>query len=440
LTESAPGMTSERRLLHEGWPVVLLFGAFPLWWLLGLGGLIWPLLAMPMFLQLLRKESVEVPRGLGIWLLFLAWMMASLVQVDEPGSRIVAIHRASLYLSATILFVYVYNVSPSVVPRIFRGLAFFWAMVVIIGVVALLLPSWELRSPLEVVLPRSLAEVPYVHDLTHVRLSQVQDLFGSPVPRPAGPFTYTNEWGASFALLTLFTIPTMILKPRPWKWLVPFLALAAILPLVVSLNRGAWLSLGLGLAYATVRMALRGRMGAVSGMMISIVVVVGLVIATPLGGIFEDRLESQDSTTTRFQLYRYVLQEVEVSPLFGNGAPEKVDPRLPEIGTHGAFWLVLYSHGIPALLLFLAFPIMVFWRSRRARSPLRFWPHVVILIAIIQMPYYNLLATDIHILMVAAALSLRPDESIDHRMSAGEDRWSLGAGVSGSVVVRGSMG
>ncbi|HYN18480.1 MAG TPA: hypothetical protein VEY96_10385, partial [Actinomycetes bacterium] len=41
--------------LPEGWPVLALFGAFPLWWALGLSSLIWILLAVPMLASLLAR-------------------------------------------------------------------------------------------------------------------------------------------------------------------------------------------------------------------------------------------------------------------------------------------------------------------------------------------------------------------------------------------------
>ena len=32
----------------EGWPVLALFGAFPLWWALGLSSVVWVVAALPM--------------------------------------------------------------------------------------------------------------------------------------------------------------------------------------------------------------------------------------------------------------------------------------------------------------------------------------------------------------------------------------------------------
>jgi polysaccharide biosynthesis protein PslJ len=400
------------RLLPDGWPAIILLGCFPLWWVLGLGGFIWPLLATFMALILLKQGTVKLPRGFGIWVLFLAWMLASLLQLGEGQGGLVAIHRVSIYLSATLLFIYVYNLPSAAIRSVISSLVWFWAAIVGIGLLALVAPTLEFRSPFETLLPQGLAKNPYIFDLVHVHVAQVHDFLGYPVPRPAGPFAYTNEWGAVLALLSLFLIPAMALRIGRWRRLGPIIALAAIPPLVVSLNRGAWLALGLGLLYALLRLVLRARVGAVAGMLVSISVVGVLVVATPLGGLLEDRLATGHSNEGRLEIYDEVIDEVKLSPMFGYGAPRESErnPNLPLLGTHGGFWLVLFSHGIPAAVFFVGFPLVGFWRTRRARSPIRFWSHVVILVGLIEMPYYGLLPTPIHILMVAMALAWRRDE------------------------------
>jgi len=46
---------TQRRLLKPGWALFVLFVGFPIWWALGLGGFIWPVMAFPMLLSLLRR-------------------------------------------------------------------------------------------------------------------------------------------------------------------------------------------------------------------------------------------------------------------------------------------------------------------------------------------------------------------------------------------------
>jgi hypothetical protein len=74
------------------------------------------------------------------------------------------------------------------------------------------------------------------------------------------------------------------------------------------------------------------------------------------------------------------------------------------VGTQGQFWLVLYSHGIPGAFLFPAFLVFALGRSRRTRSNIGLWCHVCILVAVVQMPFYGLLAAQLHVIMVAIAI------------------------------------
>jgi O-antigen ligase len=135
------------------------------------------------------------------------------------------------------------------------------------------------------------------------------------------------------------------------------------------------------------------------------------LLATPLGGLFEDRLATPHSNRGRFEIYRQVVEQVEKAPVFGYGGPqEAVGKYLPQLGTQGTFWLVLFSHGVPGAILFTGFFVLMLWRSRRARTSLAFSSHVVILIGLVQMPYYGLLPAGIHIMMCASALALRPDD------------------------------
>jgi polysaccharide biosynthesis protein PslJ len=402
---------ARRGFLPPAWPVLFLFLLYPAWWLLGLTGFIWAILAVPMLMWLYWRPSVRVPAGFGIWLLFLAWMFASLLALDDPSRLLVAAHRSSLYVSATVLLVYVYNLPEGLLSRVVGALATFWAAIVVIGLFAIVWSSLEFSSLTERLLPSGLLNSEYIVDMTSVRLAQVQDFLGFPVGRPTGPFAYTNQWGSAFVLLFPFVVLAMMIRPRPWRWLGPILGFLGVIPLVVSLDRGAWLSLAFGGVYIVFRMALRARLGIVARIVLLVALMVAVVLATPLGGLFQDRIATGHSNEGRLNIYGQVIDGVKEQPLFGYGGPrEAVGKYLPQLGTHGALWLVLYSHGVPGAALFVGFFLLVLWRSRRARDPIAFGSHVVIVIGLVQMPYYGMLPAGIHILMVATALSLRSEE------------------------------
>ena len=73
--------------------------------------------------------------------------------------------------------------------------------------------------------------------------------------------------GAVFALTTPFLIlGWSLVRTSLWRWSTRLLLIASIVPVIVSLNRGLWLSLGFGMVYAGVRMAIKGRIRPLAGL------------------------------------------------------------------------------------------------------------------------------------------------------------------------------
>ena len=97
----------------------------------------------------------------------------------------------------------------------------------------------------------------YAH--VHLEFAQVQHFLGFPIGRPETFFAYTNAWGSAFAILAPCAICAMLqTRSAGWKPAPRLAMAAAIVPVVFSLNRGLWLSLGLALMYAMFRFWLRG--------------------------------------------------------------------------------------------------------------------------------------------------------------------------------------
>lgn len=406
-----PVARSRRRLVPAGWPLLLLFSAYPLWWLLGFGAFVWPLIAVPIAVSVLGRRPLVLPAGAGIWLLFLAWVVLSATQLDTGSRGVMFAFRLSLYLSATVVLVYVYGARRDHRFDDFAGrvLAGFWIAVVAAGFAGLLVPHLSYKSPAEFVMPRSLLSNTFVYELVHPQFAQTMDFLGYPVPRPSALFTYTNEWGSAFALLTPLAI-----------WALPWLrsrigagarliVAASLVPVLVSLNRGLWLTLSLGLLYAMVRLAGSSARRMAGRVALVVAVAVPVVALTPLRGLVVDRIETGHSDNTRAGLYDEALSRTLESPLLGYGGPRpsEVKETAPDVGTQGHLWMVLFSHGFPGAALFVGFFAYAFVRTWRPRSALGFWCHVTLLIGLLQMPVYGLLPVQIHVLMVAAALALR---------------------------------
>ena len=71
--------TSRKRRLPPGWPLTMLLVGYPVFWALGLVAFVLQIVAVPMAIELLRRRPVRVPRGFGIWILFLILSAAGIL-------------------------------------------------------------------------------------------------------------------------------------------------------------------------------------------------------------------------------------------------------------------------------------------------------------------------------------------------------------------------
>ena len=419
-------MPSGRSYIGAGWPIFVVLYGYVLLWFLGLSALMWPVAAVFMTLYLWSQRNVYRPPGFGIWLLFLGWMMVSGIRIDTFPAALVFAYRAAIYLSVAVLLLYVYNLSHRVVRTraLVNALAFFWASVIALGALAILAPELHFRSVAEVLLPRSITSIGFVRDLVHPVMAQIQDFLGYPVARPSAPFTFTNQWGATVALLApIFWLWTQIqtgLLKRTFGILILVLSL---IPIVYSLNRGLWLSLGVAVVYAAFRFALQGRVKPLILITLGVALGAVLIVASPLGDLVTERAETGHSDGTRVNLVQKSLDATMESPLLGHGRPipdldsielaataaadgEGWSP--PPIGTHGQVWLVLVSHGIPATILFVGFLLYALWFTRGPiTSPTVFWSHITILIAVVELPFYTLTPAQLPLIAIVIAMAMR---------------------------------
>lgn len=388
--------------------LAVLFLSLPLWWVLGLGSFVWQFAAFFLILALCMRSTLVVPRAFGIWLLFLMWVGLSAMHADSAP---LFAYRTSVYVAMTVFFLYVFNSSEEDLPSrsIVNALALYWAIVVVGGLVGVVFPGLSFHSPMERVLPRALVTNDFIHDLVHVRFAQVQTFLGHPVGRPSTLFSFTNSWGAMVALLTPFAIAALsqartVLSRR----IMEALLVASLVPIVVSLNRGLWLSLTLGLAYVGVRSAARAELRAVAALLAGAGVATVLLVATPLGGLASERLADPHSNEVRRILYEEAIERASDSPLLGFGGPQPSmeKPNAPPVGTHSQLSFVLVSHGIPGLVLFVLWFVITFVRGARVTSGVP-WAHVAVLIFLIQAPYYLLNTPHAFVVMIAAAMIWR---------------------------------
>lgn len=398
-----------------------MLGAYPLWWLLGLGSLALMFFGAVMIAIMVRRGGLSVPRGSGCWLLFLLLMCVSVIGIDSPGRLIGFVYRAFLYFTVTAAFIYVYNARVSLTTRYVLGvIAAFWGATVVGGYASIMFPTFSFYTPLHYVLPAGLQSNELVGEMVERRMTQHNpDSWFDLAPRPSAPFLYTNQWGNVYSLalpMVLAYLYRFKKSERGLRFWVTLLAIPlSFVPALLTLNRGMFLGLAVGALYLLVRFVQAGR-----SREITLIAVVGgcAAVTTAILGIqsrLEKRVTTSSSTEDRATLYKETVDRTLESPLFGYGGPRpSVTEGLPSVGTQGHVWTVMFSFGIPALLFFMATLVGLVIATRRVRSVSQLLVHAVQVITVVEVLYYGVLPNGLVLSFIAAALLLRSrNDTID---------------------------
>jgi hypothetical protein len=419
--------------------VTALFLAYPLWWALGLGVLIFPLLAVPMAGLLLRRDRrtgrrppIALPPGFGLWLLFLVIVVTSTAALGAHpagtlpgtvGSRLLAVgYRLVCYAALTVLLVYLGNARISQA-RLVGLLAWLFLVTVGGGLLGVIAGRFEFSSAVELLLPRHIRSMGFVRSLVHPSAAQVMDLLGSERARPAAPWGYTNTWGNNACLLVAwFVVWALAYRGARRPFALTVLAIAVV-PIVYSLNRGLWIGLALIAVHTAARLARRGRFGALAGVGIAATLLVAAVALTPLGDTVGRRLDNGRSNGVRTYLIDRELAGVRESPLIGFGSTrntqgsrnsitigESADCRRCgnfTVGGNGQLWQLLFAHGLLGTAAYLGFFLYGLWRFRADTSPIGLAGGAAIVSTFAAMFWYNALVTPLAFTFCAYALLWR---------------------------------
>ena len=401
--------TAGRRALPR-WPLTAMLAWFPLWWALGIADMAWIPLAACMVVLLARRGGIRVPRGFGIWLLFLLLMLASVIGIDSSGRLIGFVYRALLYLTVTVVFVYVVNARERLGQRYVLGLlTLFWVYTWVGGYAGVLFPEFSFRSPLAYVLPPSMLQNEAIGEMAVRRTAQYNpDGWLDLEPRPSAPFLYTNAWGNVYSVTLPLAVAYLREVRRGWRfWFVLVSVPVSLVPAILSLNRGMFIGLAVAALYLFARFLLAGR--AREAVALGALGLAGLVVAQSLDVVsrLTDRVETSASTTTRANLYAETWARTLESPLFGYGAPRPSLVAEPSVGTQGHFWMVMFSHGLPALACFLLALAWLVVATARWRGPTVLVLHTVQLVTLVECFFYGLLPNGLIVSFLAAALALR---------------------------------
>lgn len=430
----------EPRYLKPGWPLSVLFLGFPLWWALGLAQLIFLVMAAAMAVTLYRHRPVRVPHGFSLWLLFLAWMAAGalLLRVHAPGTvagfglgRVAGyLVWAGWYLAITIVMLYVANTARQVsTQRIVRLLGWMFVVTTGFGALAVLAPTLEFQSPMEVVLPRALTSSHFIHTLIHPSLSSSSDFLGYVQPRPTAPFPYSNAWGNNVALYLPFFVLAWFGPDAGWRRkLAPLVLVGAIFPITFSLNRGLWISLAVAAVYAAIRLAANGRARALQ-LLVAGLLVGGIVfVSSPLYDTLVLRVDTPHSNDRRAGTASTVVSvTAQGSPLLGYGSTRTMHGSFsslaggeteqchqcaaPPLGTQGFMWRLILTTGFGGTVLCLAFFVVQFLRRARGPSPLDVTTCTVLLVAALCFFVYDSLGSAMFTAFIAIGLMARADDA-----------------------------
>jgi hypothetical protein len=426
------------------WPLVMLLAGWPLWWALGFAEYASVLFMIPMLHRMYlwrarRTRVIRMPRGFGLWLLFLICMIASTAAIGQtaPGTlpgpsstRLISwTVRALSYFSATVVLLYAGNLTEKELPR--RRLAWLLALVgvyaVIGGFLAIADPHLRFTSPLSSLAPASIqaSSGGEIYTMLHPGLTQIDSFQGR--PRVSAPFLYTNAWSNNLAILLPWALVAWRTR-RPGKpsRLALSVMVLALIPTMLSYDRGLWLAIVLGVLYLAVRLARQGKVALLGGFIAATLIVGVVILASPLQAYISNRLNNGASNTARTSLTVISVKEALSSPFIGYGDTRRAYGSSKSLaigrtanctrcgnrsaGSNGQVWLLLITTGIPGTIFYLGFFGYGAWQFRRDRTPYGLIGEYVLLIGFMFDAVYDAIGGTLIFTMLAYVLLWRNDK------------------------------
>ncbi|MGL5827253.1 MAG: hypothetical protein ACRCYU_20930 [Nocardioides sp.] len=440
-----PGFVRKR--IDQYWPLTTYFYLYPLWWVLGFSKVILFVLAVPMVWQLIRHRDVRVPRGFGIYLIFLVWVAlgVTMLWVRAPGTDpktglgplVGFAFRGLWYASVTIACLYVLNAvrTQLTATRVIRMIAYLFVITTAGGLLGLLMPNLNFPSFLELFLPKSFIQQEFMNALFHPRVALASEFLGYTQPRVTAPYSYPNTWGNAYGLLVPFFVTAWFGRTAGWRrWAGPLILLASVAPVVYSLNRGLWLGLTVSVVWVVLRRLMAADFRALIAAAAAAVIIGATLVVTPLGTLITLRVGSPHSDDRRQDTATEVLEATwEASPILGyggtrqktgnfnslagGGVPGCHQCSAPPLGTQGFLWGLVFMTGFIGAILMLAFLIWQFQLNARRTTSLGLLTSTVLVSAMFYFLFYDSLDVPMLITMMAIGLSTR-DHALTPRRGA----------------------
>ncbi|GAA2516903.1 O-antigen ligase family protein [Winogradskya humida] len=393
------------------WPLYLMFGMVPFWWVLGGLNLIWPVFSVVLGVVLLSRGKVRMPTGWSLWLVLIGLIVVSGTRLEKVTSVFMYGLRLGFVVVAFVVYLYVYNAARNGISwkLLFQPLMVFWLSMVVLGWIGVFAPRFALTTPVEMLLPKSISNDRIVQALTHVHATEYSATSQNPYYRTAAPYPYTNNWGTGFAILIPCVVAYLssVREGLLRKAVIVSLPLSLV-PAFLTLNRGMFVGLGAGMLYLGLRALMRGDVRVIASIVGVSVLAWVVTLVIPVMDLINNRVENTESTRDRADLYWQTINAVLHSPVLGFGAPRTVDTTTgaEPLGTQGQLWLLMYSHGIPALIVFLLLFLVIARRLSAAVSTPGKWLSVIPVIALILTPFYGFTDVNLSVMFFGIALAM----------------------------------
>ena len=408
-------VTLEARSL-PAWPFVVAFGSYIIWWFVGIGDMIWPIMAVVMLVLMARRRGLQFPPGWPIWGFFLLWATISIVECDTAGRAIGAVYRLAMLLAATVFAFYVYNARTAITLRtVGSTMSLFLLSAALGGFLAMIAPELQFSTPLSYVLPGALTSNSFVHDIVYRSTTQwSENSWVQTDPRPSAPFIYANTWGNVFSLIFPIVMVHAVQLWReysPLRWPVTVLAVASLVPAAATQNRGMLVGLAVIALWVGIQQTRAGHTRRALAGAFAILIAALVWVVSPMGKSLFSRLQASSSTQDRLINYLETVKTLRESPLLGFGAPRPSTASwLPSLGTQGQFWTVLFSHGIVGAILFMGTFVAAAVYAWRCTDTFGAVLGGIAAATLVESFYYGM-TTGMMISLLAVALMLRQRET-----------------------------
>jgi O-Antigen ligase len=471
--DAAAGGEAKRRqswfARDPAWPIVAALAGWPVWWALGIENQIFILFAIPMARRLYlsrarRGRRIRFPRGFGIWALFMIVAVAGVAGLALTAPETIAssvanryfswTYRAFDYTAAMILLLYAGNLTERELPR--QRLAWLLGLVGIYAVAGGFLgiadPHLSFTSPIAHLLPAKIQ----AGLSASLNPGTAENMAGGLAGRVKAPFTFTNQWGNAIAI----TLPWLLVAWRSYGTrrqgrLAVAIAGLAVVPIVLSQDRGLWIGLIAGMVYFAVRLALHGKVALLAGLCGALALAAVVILASPLSSLISQRLQNGKSNSIRGSLTQIAIRDAESSPIIGYGdsrhmigSPQSIaigsnanchNCGNTSVGSNGQLQMLLITTGFVGAGLYIGFFAYSAWRYRRDTTPYGMVGELVLLLGFVFMTVYEAAGPVLAFNMLAVALMWKNDTELrnGNPALADNERHALQPGTAEGAVAGG---